>query len=270
MSQVIGTDLSRFKRYWDQQAIRCAAHHRWSEAEKINRSIVKLCPEDVDAHNRLGKALWELGLLEEAKESYRRALELDPVNAIAGRNLGRLESSLQTTQVAGSPDEIPYVPADIFIAESGKTTIVKVLPLPGKTRNVLPLPGDPLRLQQQGNVVRVLNRGGQPLGQLSAALSQRLIYLIDSGNCYAAAVVGIQGSDIYIVIKETYQHASLSGQHSFPSQSRSQRSKYAYVRHAAVIAEKESFEGFGELEGLDDIESEQRVSEDLMTMEGEF
>ena len=267
MSQVIGTDLSRFKRYWEQQAIQCAAHHRWSEAEKINRSIVKLCPEDVDAHNRLGKALWELGLLQEAKESYRRALDLDPVNAIAGRNSQRLESSLQTTQEAGSADEIPHVPADIFIAESGKTTIVKVLPLPGKTSNVLPLPGDPLRLEQYGNVVRVLNRGGQPLGQLSAALSQRLMYLINSGNCYAAAVVGIQSSDIYIVIKETYQHASLAGQHSFPSQSRSQRGKYAYARQSTVIAESKSFEGFGELDGWDGLESNENVSEELMTME---
>ena len=81
MSQVISTDRNRFKRYWEQQAIQCAAHQQWAEAEKINRSIVKLWPEDVDAHNRLGKALWEMGLLREAKDTYRRALDLDPVNA---------------------------------------------------------------------------------------------------------------------------------------------------------------------------------------------
>lgn len=270
MSQVISTDRNRFKRYWEQQAIQCAAHQRWSEAEKINRSIVKLCPEDVDAHNRLGKSLWELGLLQEAKEVYRRALDLDPDNAIAGRNLERLESSLCTVTDASSADDIPHVPADIFIAESGKTTIVKVLPLPGRTRDVLPLPGDPLRLHQHGSTIRVQTGGGQPLGQLGAALSQRLGYLIDTGNSYAAAVVGIQSGDIYIVIKETYQHPRLAGQHSFPNQSRAQSGRLAFVRHSAVALESDVTDAFGDTEDWADLETEAVDHQDLMMIEDDF
>jgi tetratricopeptide (TPR) repeat protein len=268
MSQVISTNQSRFKRYWEEQAIQCAAHQRWAEAEKINRSIVKLCPEDVDARNRLGKALWELGLLEEAENSYRRALELDPGNAIAGRNLERLDKSLKTANETGNPDEAPRIPADIFIAESGKTTIVKLLPLPGRASNELPLPGDPVRLLQHGSIVRVLNAGGRPLGQLGAALSRRMSYLIDAGNRYAAAVVGIQGADIFIVIKETYQHASLVGQHSFPSQSRTQTGRFAYVRHsAASAAGSEPQDNFGDVEDWADLESEAVGKEDLILLE---
>lgn len=270
MSQVISTDRNRFKRYWEQQAIQCAAHQRWAEAEKINRSIVKLCPEDVDAHNRLGKALWEMGSLQEAKDVYRRALDLDPANAIAGRNLERLESSLCTVAHATSADDIPHVPADIFIAESGKTTIVKVLPLPGKTSNVLPLPGDPLRLQQHGRIIRILTRSGQPLGQLGAALSQRLGYLLDTGNSYAAAVVGIQTGDIYIVIKETYQHPSLAGQHSFPSQSHTQCGRLAFVRHSAVALESELTDDFGDSDDWADLGTEVVDHEDLMAIEDDF
>lgn len=270
MSQVISTDRVRFKRYWEQQAIQCAAHHRWAEAEKINRSIVRLCPDDVDAHNRLGKSLWELGLLQEAKDSYRRALELDPVNAIAGRNLERLESSLDSIDEAEDAAEVPFVPSDIFIAESGKTTIVKVLPVPGKTANVLPLPGDPLRLQQHGNGIRVLNRSGQPLGQLGAALAQRLAYLIESGNGYAAAVVGIQGRDIFVVIKETYQHPSQVGQYSFPIRSRTHGGRFGHVRHSAAAVDGEVADRLTENEDWVGLESDMTESEDLIMMEGDY
>ena len=270
MAQVISADRSRFKRYWEQQAIQCAAHHRWAEAEKINRSIVKLCPDDVDAYNRLGKALWELGQLVEAKECYRRGLSIDPANSIAGRNLARLESSLATVDEAQGPEELPYVPADIFIAESGKTTIAKALPLPGKTTNVLPLPGDPLRFQRHGNIMRLLNRNGQPLGQLGAALSQRLVYLIEAGNRYAAAVVGIQNSDIYVVIKETYQHASLVGEHSFPSQSSSRSGTFAYARPTALAFDGDVLEEADDADDWADLESETVEHDELLMTEEEF
>ena len=194
-------------------------------------------------------------------------MEIDPENVIASRNLERLDISLQTTEEGLNTGQLPHVPVDIFIAESGKTTIVKVLPFPGKTIKALSLPGDPLRLQQQENSVQVIDSSGQPLGQLGAALSKRLIYLIDSGNCYAAAVVGFQQNDIYIVIKETYQHASLAGEHSFPSQTRNQRWGYASLRNASMIAESDSLEGFGEIQGWDDLEADDNGREELMAIE---
>lgn len=270
MAQIIGAERSRFKRYWEQQAIQCAAHHRWAEAEKINRSIVKLDPQDVDAHNRLGKALWELGMLQEAKLSYQHALELDPVNAIAGRNLVRLESWMEAPAHVDASNDVQYVPADIFIAEPGKTKIVKALPVPGKQSQALPLPGDPLRLQQCGGVMRVLSRSGQPLGQLTASLSQRLAYLMESGNRYAAAVVGIQDRDLYVVIKETYQHPSQAGQHSFPGQSRERTEDEEYWQDVAQAAESEPADESGDAYAWADLEGEEIDQEGVMAMEDDF
>ena len=270
MAQVVGIDRSRFKRYWEQQAIQCAAHYRWAEAEKINRSIVKLCPRDVDAHNRLGKALWELGLLHEAKRSYGRALELDPANAIAGRNLERLESWLEAPAQTALTDEVQHVPADIFIAEPGKTTIAKALPLPGANSQALPLPGDPLRLEPYGSVMRVLSRSGQPLGQLGASLSQRLICLIDSGNRYAAAVVGIQSRDVYVVIKETYQHPSQAGQHAFPGQSSDRIEDDEFWHDVAPAAESDSADELGDAYAWADLEAEEFDREGVLAMEDDF
>ncbi len=270
MAQIIGAERSRFKRYWEQQAIQCAADHRWAEAEKINRSIVKLDPQDVDARNRLGKALWELGLLQEAKLSYQHALELDPVNAIAGRNLVRLESWLEAPVHADVADDVQRVPADIFIAEPGKTKIVKALPVPGKQSQALPLPGDPLRLERRGSVMRVLSRSGQPLGQLAASLSQRLIYLIESGNRYAAAVLGIQSRDVYVVIKETYQHPSQAGQHSFPGENGQQLEDEEYWQDVAPGAESDFAEESGDAYAWADLEGEDIDAEGALAVEDDF
>ena len=47
-------------------------------------------PNEVDAYNRLGKALTELGRYAEARDAYAHAVKLDPLNGIAAKNLQRL------------------------------------------------------------------------------------------------------------------------------------------------------------------------------------
>ena len=44
-----------------KEAIALAMQGRWEEAVAANRAILELFPEDVDAYNRLGSALMELG-----------------------------------------------------------------------------------------------------------------------------------------------------------------------------------------------------------------
>ncbi len=57
-------------------------------AEGSLRQAVELDPDDAMAHKNLGNALLDEGRLEEAEASYRRALELDPGFAAAHFNLG--------------------------------------------------------------------------------------------------------------------------------------------------------------------------------------
>ena len=45
----------------------------------------------MQALNRIGKAQLELGKLKESKNSYTKALQIDPLNTIARRNLKELE-----------------------------------------------------------------------------------------------------------------------------------------------------------------------------------
>ena len=67
-----------------------AMQGKWNEAVEINREILSENPDNVDALNRLGKSLLETGLIKEATEAFKNALNLSPNNPIATKNLHKL------------------------------------------------------------------------------------------------------------------------------------------------------------------------------------
>ena len=69
-----------------KEAIALALQSRWQDAIGANEGILELFPEDVETHNRLGRALMEVGKYAAARKAYGRALELDPRNRIAKKN----------------------------------------------------------------------------------------------------------------------------------------------------------------------------------------
>ena len=83
--------MKRSRKQRTDAAIAYALERRWTEAADENRSLLEEFPDDMEAANRLGKALTELGDLDGATTAYGRTLEMDPTNAIARRNLTRIE-----------------------------------------------------------------------------------------------------------------------------------------------------------------------------------
>jgi tetratricopeptide (TPR) repeat protein len=53
----------------------------------INTAILRHAPDDTVAMNRLGRAYEAIGLLEQAEQTFRQAVAVDPNNAIATRRL---------------------------------------------------------------------------------------------------------------------------------------------------------------------------------------
>jgi len=206
---------ARLKRQRTDQAIALAMQSRWEEAVEVNRSIIEVFPTDVDAHNRLGKALTELGCYDEARENYSRALEIDPNNTIAQKNLARL-SDLEEGQFmlsGGHPKLDPHV----FVAETGKTGLTDLhQPAP---REVLArmTSGDQVYLRASGNSLIVENVRGEYLGRLEPKLGMRLIKLMKGGNRYAAAIASLAGNQGKVIIREVFKHPSQAGRASFPS-----------------------------------------------------
>lgn len=209
--------LARLKRQRSKQAIDLAMQGRWREAVAANKVIIDNFPKDVDACNRLGKAYMELGEILLAKEAYNRAIELDPYNSIARKNLQRL-SYLEEAKVTpdGSEGESRKVEPQQFIEEIGKAGVVNLHNLAAKETRAMMVAGDKVSLKVDGLSLIVENSRGEYLGQVGPRRGQRLIKLMGGGNKYSAAVVSSTEAAMTVIIREVYQDPSQAGRLSFP------------------------------------------------------
>jgi hypothetical protein len=201
------------RRRQTEQAIQLAMESRWEEAVAINRAIISLFPNDADSYNRLGKALMELARFNEAKKAYRKAMELDPTNQIAKKNLERINAM---AKAAGPQVETIQMDPTLFIEEMGKSA-VSVLQQPVPSAVAKLTAGDRVELRPQGTALAVETPGGELIGLVEPKLGLRLVKLMKGGNQYVAGVTSLTGGECRIIIKETYQHPSQAGRPSFPT-----------------------------------------------------
>jgi tetratricopeptide (TPR) repeat protein len=72
-----------------QRALDCETDPtRLPQAVESYRQVLALVPDWIDAHINLGVALYQLGQVEEAREEFVAAVELDPLSGISRYNLG--------------------------------------------------------------------------------------------------------------------------------------------------------------------------------------
>jgi len=208
-------EQARLIRQRSKQAIALAMEGRWREAVAANKSLIENFPNDVDAYNRLGRAYMELGEYAQAKEAYSRAVELDPYNAIAQKNLQRL-SHLEGVEVSSEVDSQKVEPQH-FIEEIGKAGVVSLYHLGSPEVVARMVAGDMVYLEIDGSNLIVKNGRGEYLGQVEPRHGQRLARLIQGGNKYTAAVIRSTEDMMTIIIREVYQDPSQVGRPSFPS-----------------------------------------------------
>lgn len=199
-----------------QGAITLAMQGRWQEAVDVNRQIVDLAPDDAEAYNRLGKALTELGRIADAREAYQNSLQADPANLIAQRNLDRLSLISESEAAEMAKRNRHALDPRFFMEETGKTGVtVLQSPAPADVLATLTA-GDEVRLVRHDTFIDVSTVDGVGIGQVEAVLAARLSRLIQSGNQYQAGVVGVDGSSVRIIIRETQQSPQNAGRISFP------------------------------------------------------
>lgn len=205
-------DRSKVKKQQADVAIQLALQGRWDEAASLNRSIIDIFPTDVDAYNRLGKSLTELGRYAEAREAYSKALEIDPLNSIARKNLSRLAT---LGEEAAPRQATQKLSPDMFIEEMGKTGVTTLM-RPNMEIAARMTAGDQVDLTRDNGTLTVKSVQGEHIGEIEPRLAQRLIKLIEGGNNYVAAITAIGDSDVRVFIRETFQHPSQLGKLSFP------------------------------------------------------
>ena len=191
----------------------------WAEAAQLNREILEAAPDNVEAMNRLGKALAELGESGQALDAFRRALALSPGNPIATKNVERLLAEAGNAAPArrSCNGNGGTLKPRMFIADSGKSAEVSLL---ASTSAGNPSPGTPVTLEANSPTLGVMAPDGNCLGLVPPTMARRLLCLISGGNRYEGAVSGTATGAVRVVLREAYQHPSQRAKVSFPATTR--------------------------------------------------
>ena len=206
---------AKLRRQRTREAIELAMQGRWEEAIAANNSVIEIFPNDINAYNRLGKALTELGRYDDAMEAYSRALDIQHNNSIAKKNLRRL-SLLQQAQPAPGGGNHTASP-ELFVEESGKAALIRLEKLASVDVLAKIAAGDQVYLRSKGQGLIVENKMGEYVGQLQPKIGVRLAKLIEGGNGYTAAIARSADNEVKVIIKEVFQHPSQAGLPSFPA-----------------------------------------------------
>jgi len=245
MVQQAETANPRRRKHLTDEAIRLAMAGEWKGAAAANAAILDDFPDEVEAANRLGKALTELGKPKKAIEAYRRALEIDSFNPIARKNLDRLEQASKqaspkakkakkTTKAKGGSGEratgalvASATAAEFQLQQANPVEISKLEP------------GDSAELRSNPRGVAVVSDDGAILGYLEPKAGLRLKRLIEGGNQYEVSIRNIDPDGNAIVfIREVRRDASLVGQASFLAAAETRKkAPRAYTRRSALVEE---------------------------------
>jgi len=255
------SEKAKLRRQRTNEAIALAMQSQWDEAIAVNKSIIEIFPDDADAYNRLGKALTQLGRYAEARDAYSHALEIEPNNGIAKKNIDRLA---HLREAEAEPRNGRQVSSHLFIEETGKADVADLYRLAPRKVLVKIAAGDPVHLEAKGQSLTVESVDGEYIGEVEPRLGLRLIKLVQGGNRYTAAIVGVGEKGGKVMIKEVFQHPSQAGRPSFPA--RAADGFRPYVKDSMMKYEREDDEEGLEEEYPGEFEKEEPAREEVTSL----
>lgn len=207
----------------NQQAIEAALDYKWEEALKINKRIIRLDPQNVDALNRQAKAYMELGKSNLAKKYYSEVLKVDPYNPIALKNLKIMKSFKSNGQSTSWPRQRRDLQTDchgklspsLFLQEPGKTKMVSLLKVAEPQKLSHLFCGMKVMVAIKNRKITIIDSNGNYLGVLPDDINHHLIRLYKGGNKYELFIKSIRVNSLSVIIKETFRSKRFKNQPSF-------------------------------------------------------
>lgn len=219
------------------QAIQTALQGDWNTAIQLNKSLIKEDPLDIDAFNRLALAYTITGKIKEAKSTYQKVVNLDPLNSIALRNLKKLKDK----NIKSNPNS-SYQINNSFLEEPGKTKVIELINI-AQPRVIEELrTGQSLLLSVKRLKIFVSDQK-QYVGVLPDDIAKRLIKFIKAGGIYEAYLKSTNPHKAHVFIKEIKKPTRFKDQPSFLSNSESSLVVNKSVRKAHAEKDAEEEEG---------------------------
>lgn len=177
-------------------AIQAALNLDWDTAIKINRTIIKKNPSDIDALNRLGYAYLSVGNHKKAKTTFEKVLKLDQYNIIAAKNLKKVKNNYQKL-----PNLCNTISPKIFLEEPGITKTINLVNLAPRAIITSLHCGQKVNIILRKNRIEIRNEDIY-LGALPDDLTFRLRRLILLGNEYCAFTKAVDENQLTIIVRE--------------------------------------------------------------------
>lgn len=197
-------------KFTKNEAIQASLSGDWQKAVKLNKSLLEEDPKDIEALNRIALAYTIIGKNKSAKETYKKVLDIDPLNSIAIKNLGRLKSDQSKTSENGVLIQVN----NIFLEETGRTKIVDLINLAQAEILLTLRTGQSVELSIKRLKI-FISQGKKYIGVLPDDIGKRLIKLIKGGNKYEAYVKSTNSQNVTIFLRELKRTAKFKDQPSF-------------------------------------------------------
>jgi|SRR3989344_2089264 len=199
-----------------QLAIDAALDCRWEEALKINKKIIKLEPQNVDALARLARVYMEMGRSNLAKKYYFEVVKIDPYNPIALKNL-KIIKAFKPNGLSGimHANGSVKLSASLFLQEPGKTKIVNLLRVAEPQKLSQAYCGMPAKMIIKNRKITIVDNSENYLGVLPDDINHYLLRLLRGGNKYDLFIKSIRVNALAVLIKETFRSKRFKNQPSF-------------------------------------------------------
>jgi tetratricopeptide (TPR) repeat protein len=256
------------------QAIAAALDPDWQRAADLNKQILDVSADDVEARNRYGRALLELGRLDEAKAAYQEVLKAYPHDPIALRQVARIGTLGEEKRKADATRS--RTQTRLFIEDMGKTGILRLVNPAAPNVLARYSPGAEAELREQEGLLAAHARDGALLGFLEPKVGRRLIELIRTGNEYVVAIVTNDQANPRVAVREVVQSPENADRISFPGHHRPVDTKErAYIKGTFFRygeeeeAEEEEDEAGNEAEAVGNAAAEDELPDEPLPVEAD-
>lgn len=202
----------------NELAIEAALDCRWIDALKLNKQIIRVDPQNVDALARLARVYMEMGKGNLAKKYYSEVIKIDPYNPIALKNLKIIKSfkpnGQSYTAVPLTNGSLRLSPS-LFLQEPGKSKVVNLLKVAEPQKLSKAFCGMQVFLSLKNRKITIADAEKNYLGVLPDDISHHLLRLLRGGNKYELFIKSIRINALAVLVKETYRSKRFKNQPSF-------------------------------------------------------